>query len=186
MPKDILYADETVVTLFLAVFSVGIGIGSLLCNHLLKGKVTGSYAAPAALGMAFFTLLLYGVTVIFQPTQTESLQSITSFFQYIPQWGILFSLLMVSVCGGVYIVPLYTLMQARTAPQECARIIAANNILNALFMVLSALFTLALLSLHWTVTEVFLLTGLINIPIAFLVHKIVRIEQAKRKEQQNA
>lgn len=179
--KEVLHADETVVTLFLAVFSVGIGMGSMLCNRLLKGKVTGSYAAPAALGMALFTLLLYVATSSVAISEGDELQNIVSFFDHPSQWGILLSLLLVSICGGVYIVPLYTLMQARTAPQECARIIAANNILNALFMVLSALFTLVLLSLHWEVTDVFLFTGLINIPIAYLVHKIVVLEQAKQK-----
>jgi acyl-[acyl-carrier-protein]-phospholipid O-acyltransferase/long-chain-fatty-acid--[acyl-carrier-protein] ligase len=178
--KEILHADEGVVTLFLAVFSVGIGIGSLLCNRLLRGKVTGGYAAPAALGMACFTLLLYGATQMADiPPPEAALQTLTDFLRNPTEWAVIASLLLIAICGGVYIVPLYALMQARTDSHESARIIAANNVLNAFFMVLSALLTLGLLACHWSVTDVFLLTGLTNLPIAWLVHKIVRLEQKK-------
>jgi acyl-[acyl-carrier-protein]-phospholipid O-acyltransferase / long-chain-fatty-acid--[acyl-carrier-protein] ligase len=201
--KEILHADETVVTLFLSVFSVGIGIGSLLCNRLLKGKVTGSYAAPAALAMAAFTLMLYLMSLGYEPELAAHIaQKTPEFFEQnsfpfaLPDemmgmmefllmtpfsMGILASLLLIAISGGIYIVPLYAIMQVRSDKRECAQVVAANNILNALFMVLSALLTLALLAMEWKVTDVFLLTGLINLPISYLVHKIVVIEQAKRK-----
>lgn len=184
--KDILHADEHVVTLFLSVFSVGIGIGSMLCNRLLKGEVTGSYAAPAALGMAVFTFTLYFSAQAVPFPSDDSLLGISDFLHGTAQWGVLASLLAIAICGGVYIVPLYAIMQARTDKHETSRIIAANNIINAFFMVLSALFTLALLAMQWSVTEVFLLMGIINLPLAVLVRRIVIMEQAKRKENAHA
>lgn len=184
--KDVLMADEQVVTLFLAIFSVGIGIGSMLCTKLLGDEVSGSFAAPAALGMALFTIALYAVTPQMDLTDEMSLQSIGMFLQAPAQWGILVSLLLIAVSGGVYIVPLYAIMQARSDKRHTARVIAGNNIINALFMVASAVFTLVLLAMSWTVTDVFLLMGLVNIPIAYLVRQIVRIEQAKRKGNTHA
>jgi acyl-[acyl-carrier-protein]-phospholipid O-acyltransferase/long-chain-fatty-acid--[acyl-carrier-protein] ligase len=179
--KDTLFADEQVVTLFLAIFSIGIGIGSMLCNRLLKGEVTGSYAAPAALGMACFTITLYFCADFYHAPVMDHLTNAGDFLKGWQAWGVLISLLLIAICGGIYIVPLYAIMQARTDKRKTAQVIAGNNIINALFMVLSALFTLSLLALHWEVTEVFLLMGIINFPIAALVRRIVIIEQAKRK-----
>lgn len=206
--KEILHADETVVTLFLSVFSIGIGLGSLLCNRLLKGKVSGSFAAPAALGMAVFTFILYAVSLFYKEalathlaTKTpefflhnsfpfalpDEMMRMEEFLLFTPfSAGILASLLAIAICGGIYIVPLYAILQSRSEKSHCARVIASNNILNALFMVASAIFTLVLLAMHWQVTEVFLLMACLNLPVAVLVKRIVRSEQAKRKESGDA
>ncbi len=179
--KDILFSDEQVVTLFLAVFSIGIGVGSMLCNRLFDGEVTGSYASTAALGMAVFTIALYYFASNYVPINADVLNNATSFLQSWRAWAIIISLFFIAVSGGIYIVPLYAIMQDRTDRNETARVVAANNIMNALFMVASALFTLVLLSLSWSVMVVFLITGLINFPVAALVRRIVKIEQSKRK-----
>ncbi len=181
--KEVLAADEQVVTLFLSIFSVGIGIGSMLCNRLLKGRVTGSYAARAALGMGA-SIIAFCVCVSYISVPDDgTLQSLSTLIQHATLWGMLVSLFAVAVCGGIYIVPLYAIMQSRTDTSECAQVIAANNIFNAFFMVCSALITLALLALGWSVADIFLALGIMNIPVAFLVHHIVVIEQAKNESR---
>ena len=184
--KDIMFADEQVVTLFLAVFSIGNGVGAMICNRLLKGEVTGSYAAASALGMAIFTIALYFFASAYVPPVGDVLSNAATFLQGWAAWGVVISLFLIAVSAGVYIVPLYAIMQARTDKNETARVIAANNIINALFMVGSAIFILGLLSLGWSVIEIFLLMGIINFPVAALVHRIVIIEQTKRKGATNA
>ncbi len=176
--KDILLADETVVTVFLSIFSIGIGIGSMLCHKLTKGNVTGKLAAPAALGMALFTAAMC-FCVGFMPAPEYAYHTVESFFANLPAWGIMGSLLAVAVCGGIYIVPLYAIMQERSDASACAQVIAGNNIINALFMVLSALFTLVGLHYGLDITHLFLITALMNCPVAILVQRIVRLETSK-------
>lgn len=177
--KEVIGGNEDIVTLFLTVFSVGIVLGALVCNRLLKGKISGSFAHIGALGMSAFIVLLYVVS----PdglAETESYIGIREFVG-INHLLVLFSLLMVAVFGGVYIVPLYAIMQSRSEDSHRSRTVAANNILNALFMVGGALATMAALKMHMRVTDIFLALAVLNIPVAWLVHRIVRRQQAKRK-----
>lgn len=179
--KDVIGGNEDVVTLFLTVFSVGIVLGSLVCNRLLKGKVSGSLAHIGALGMSVFIVLLY----IASPAgvaDTGDYMGVREFiFINAGNLLILFSLLMVSVFGGIYIVPLYAIMQSRSEDSHRSRTVAANNMLNALFMVAGALATMAMLQTHMRVIDVFLVLAILNIPVALLVHRIVLRQQAKRK-----
>lgn len=179
--KDVIGGNEDVVTLFLTVFSVGIVLGSLVCNKLLKGKVSGSLAHIGALGMSAFIVLLY----IASPGGVAEAGDYMGIREFIfidaENLLILFSLLMVSVFGGIYIVPLYAIMQSRSEDSHRSRTVAANNILNSLFMVGGALATMTMLKMNMRVVDVFLTLAILNIPVAFLVHRIVRKQQAKRK-----
>ena len=141
--QTLLRADATVVTLFLTLFSLGIGLGSLLSNRLLKGEITTRAVLPAMVGLSLalmdFTLASY----LYQPAG----EGLVNTADFIAQWQglhICLGLLAVAVCAGVYIVPLYAMLQHRSAPKARARMVAANNILNALYMVVSALLVLAL------------------------------------------
>lgn len=178
--KSTLGADETVVTFFLTLFSVGIGLGALLCNRLLKGVVSGIYAPLGALGMAAFTVLLYWFSRDYAASPDAPLINMVDFASNSANWPILGSLLAISVCGGIYVVPLYAIMQARSHAEHRARTIAANNVLNALFMVASALASTAMLAAGFTVTDVFLTIGVVNLPVALLVRRIVKVQRAKR------
>lgn len=183
--KVVLGADETVVTFFLTLFSIGIGIGSMLCNKLLKSEVSATFVPFGALGMAAFTVLLYFASRQLAPG-TEMLD-FAAFVASPSHWLIIAALLGVAVCGGIYIVPLYAIMQSRSNPQYRARIIAANNVMNALFMVVSAIATLGLFAAGLSVTDVFLAVGLVNLPIAWMIRWIVKHQQAKRKKgEENA
>ncbi len=175
--KTILQANEEVVTLFLTVFSVGIALGSLLCNWLLKGQIKGNYVPFGALGMMFFTVILFFASRAASLPSEGELAGFISFLRHPPHWLILFSLLMIAVSAGLYIVPLYAMMQACSDDSHRARVVAGNNVLNSLFVALSSVVTLGLFALKFSVTEIFLLLALLNMPVAWLARKLIRDRQ---------
>lgn len=171
--KDVLAAESEVVTLFLTVFSVGIGIGSFLCNKLLKGIVTSKYVPISMFGMTLFGIDLYFASVFNAPAVSGTLMSIGEFISSFSRLRILFDLLFIAICAGLYIVPLYAIMQHDSSAQHRARIIAANNVVNAIFMVAAALITLALLSLHFTIPQVFLFMAIANGLVAVYIWRLL-------------
>jgi acyl-[acyl-carrier-protein]-phospholipid O-acyltransferase/long-chain-fatty-acid--[acyl-carrier-protein] ligase len=179
--SEVLGANESVVTLFLTVFSAGIALGSLICNKLLKGKVSGVYVPLGAFGMTAGIFLFWLASRNVVPSET--LIGFSEFIGTAGGWMILASLLTVSIFGGIYIVPLYTIVQTRCEASHRSRTIAVNNIMNALFMVLGAVITMVLLKQHIGVTEIFLIIGFLNIPVAFLVRRVVKVRRAARGEK---
>jgi acyl-[acyl-carrier-protein]-phospholipid O-acyltransferase/long-chain-fatty-acid--[acyl-carrier-protein] ligase len=175
--KDILHADATVVTLLLTIFSIGIGFGSFLCNLLLKGTIKSTYVPFAALGMALFGIDLYfASTAQGMETLSGELLTLKQFVCFHGSARILFDLGGVATCAGLYIVPLYAIMQHDSAPEFRARIIAANNVYNALFMVASALATLVMLSQHMSISHVFLITASLNVIAAIYIMRLRKRE----------
>jgi hypothetical protein len=173
--KEIIHGDETIVTLFLSVFSIGIGVGSILCNHLLKGKINGRLVPLGSLGitLGIFTFCVMSFFYL-QTKPTDTLLTLTEFLSLnIYSWGILFGLTLIALFSGLYIVPLYAIMQHRTSEKYVSRVIAANNILNALFMVASSLILLFLFHLKLQLLTIFLIIGIVNIFIFFIIRKIV-------------
>jgi len=161
LAKVVLGADETVVTLFLTVFSIGIGLGSLLCNRLLNGEISAKFAPFGALGMTVFILDLYSVSSSL-PFPDQGLIGFRQFLDDPVSWRLLADLLGISISGGVFIVPLYAILQSRSPKEQRSRIIAANNIINAAFMVTGALAASIMLTLHLTVPEVFFVIAVLN------------------------
>ncbi|MBF0382184.1 MAG: acyl-[ACP]--phospholipid O-acyltransferase [Magnetococcales bacterium] len=172
LTKEIIGGNEQVVTLFLAVFSVGIGIGSLLCNRLLGGEVSARYVPVAALGMALFAFDLV-IATHHVVSINGGLVGVGAFLDHAANWRILVDLLLIAISGGIYIVPLYSIMQSRSPEASRSRIIAGNNIMNALFMVASALITLALLGSGYSVTYVFLFMAVANVLVAIYICKLL-------------
>lgn len=174
LAKDVLHYDETVVTLFLTVFSIGIALGSLLCNRLLKGRVTPKYVPFGALGMTLFIVDLYfacrGVPVA---ATTASLSGAVEFLGVLSNYRILVDLLGIAICGGLFIVPLYAIVQMQSEESHRSRIIAANNIINALFIVGGALAASGLLFLELSVPTVLLLMGAVNGVVALYITKLL-------------
>ncbi|WP_460952693.1 MFS transporter [Pseudomonas marginalis] len=170
--KEWLYGDETVVTLILTVFSVGIALGSMLCEKLSGRKVEIGLVPFGSFGLTVFGLLLWWHSGGFpQNVQANDWLAVLSYGQ---AWWVLFDILGLGVFGGFYIVPLYALIQSRTAENERARVIAANNILNALFMVVSAIVSILLLSVaKLSIPELFLVVSLLNIAVNTYIFKIV-------------
>ncbi|MFL1419674.1 MFS transporter [Pseudomonas fildesensis] len=170
--KEWLYGDETVVTLILTVFSVGIALGSMLCEKLSGRKVEIGLVPFGSFGLTVFGLLLWWHSGGFpQNVQANDWLAVLG---YGHAWWVLFDILGLGVFGGFYIVPLYALIQSRTAENERARVIAANNILNALFMVVSAIVSILLLSVaNLSIPELFLVVSLLNIAVNTYIFRIV-------------
>ncbi|MBF0623286.1 MAG: MFS transporter [Magnetococcales bacterium] len=162
--RDTLHAAEPVVTLFLTLFSLGVGFGSLLGSRLLRGEISARHVPFAALGLSGFGLDLYTATSGW-PTPPELL-SVSGFLADGGAWRIMADLLGISMCGGVYVVPLYALLQSRGDAGHRSRVIAANNVMNALFMVLSSLVVMAMLAASWSIPRIFLAMALGNLVVA--------------------
>ncbi|MCY1213997.1 Lysophospholipid transporter LplT [compost metagenome] len=170
--KELLHGDESVVTLILTVFSVGIAMGSMLCERLSGGKVEIGLVPFGSIGLTLFGLLLWWHSGEFP--QGAVPHDWLALLGHGQAWLILGDILGIGLFGGFYIVPLYALIQARTAENERARVIAANNILNALFMVVSAVVSILFLSVAGlSIPELFLVVSLMNIAVNSYIFKIV-------------
>jgi hypothetical protein len=168
--KSVLGGDEHVATLLLALFSVGIGVGSLLCERLSGHKVEVGLVPFGSIGLSVFAIDLYLASRGLQP---QGLAGIEHFVSVHAHWRIAADLVLLGMFGGFYIVPLYALIQERSEPAYRSRIIAANNILNALFMVASAGIALGLLKAGLTIPQLFLATGLMNAIVALYIYSLV-------------
>jgi|SRR5271165_761606 len=162
--RFILGAEEAVVTLFLTLFSVGIAVGSLLCNRLLAGRVSARCVPWGALGIGLFSIDLWVATP--PPSGAGELSSIAAFLGEPLHWRILADLFGIAASGGIFVVPLYALLQAMTEREHRARAIAANNIINAAAMVISSGATMALIATGVNIPQLFLLTGSATVAVA--------------------
>ncbi len=141
-----LHANENVSSLLLTFFSVGIGIGSLLCRKFGGSEVNIKMVPIGAVGLTLFAFY-FAASLAFIPVHTGELLGIAAVFQ--AGWAyyhVMFAVTLLGICGGFYIVPLYALMQAYAPKSHRARVVAANNIFNAIFMVSSAIFSIIILS----------------------------------------
>ncbi|MBF0416218.1 MAG: acyl-[ACP]--phospholipid O-acyltransferase [Magnetococcales bacterium] len=168
--KDVIGGNEEVVVVFLTIFSVGIGLGSLLCNRLLAGEVSAQYVPLGALAMALFSIDL---VLASERVVSGHLIGVLPFLSHLPNWRILLDLLGLAMAAGVYIVPLYAIMQTLSSENNRSQIIAGNNIMNALFMVASALGTVFLLSLGFSIPGIFMVMALANIAVALYICKLL-------------
>ena len=170
--KDVLGADETVVSLFMAVFSVGIAVGALMCNRLLDGEISAKYVPFAALGLTLFILDLYFATAGSTPPP-GALADAAAFMGQAANWRVLADLFLIAVCGGLYTVPLYAILQHDSEEAERARTIAGNNILNALFMVVGAVAATLMLGAEMSVPQVFLVLAIVNAAAAVYIVRLL-------------
>ncbi|MEO6565290.1 MAG: MFS transporter [Casimicrobiaceae bacterium] len=168
--KDILGGDEHVVTLLLALFSIGIGTGSLLCERLSGHKVELGLVPFGSIGLTVFAVDLWLAT---RGMQATGVTGVAAFLTAPGHWRVVADLILIGLFGGFYIVPLYALIQERSAATHRSRIIAANNILNALFMVASAGVAIALLGVGVSIPGLFLVTGILNALVAIYIYTLV-------------
>jgi 1-acyl-sn-glycerol-3-phosphate acyltransferase len=168
--KEVLHGNEQVASLLLIVFSIGIGTGSLMCEVLSRRHVEIGLVPLGAIGMSVFSIDLYFASRGLPPASSLGLGE---FIAMPAHWRVLADLTLLSLFAGLYSVPMYALIQMRSQPTHRARIIAANNILNALFMIASAVIAGALLSAGFTIPQMFLLVGLANAVVAFYIFLLV-------------
>jgi 1-acyl-sn-glycerol-3-phosphate acyltransferase len=169
--RDVLHGDERVASLLLVVFSIGIATGSLLCERLSHRHVEIGLVPLGAIGMSVFAVDLYLAT---RGLATQAAPMGLGAFTAEPaHWRVLADLALLALFAGLYSVPMYALIQLRCEPTHRARIIAANNILNALFMIASSLATGAMLAAGFTLPQVFLAVGLLNAVVAAYIFLLV-------------
>ncbi|MCA3182430.1 MFS transporter [Cupriavidus sp.] len=169
--KDVLGGDQNVVTLLLAVFSVGIGIGSLLCERLSGRHVEIGLVPFGSIGMTVFAVDLYFAT--HGQATGATLSGVGGFLAQPGHWRVLVDLFCVAMFGGFYSVPLYALIQSRSAPTHRARIIAANNILNSFFMIAASLLGVFMTQAGYSIPQLFLVVGLLNAVVAIYIYTLV-------------
>jgi acyl-[acyl-carrier-protein]-phospholipid O-acyltransferase/long-chain-fatty-acid--[acyl-carrier-protein] ligase len=163
MAKQDFLADNGVVTLLLAGFAIGVGGGSILAGRLLRGEVSARHVPPAALALSVFTFGFAHLT-----GRPEAAEWATPVAMLASPGGIaaLACLLGAAACGGVFSVPLYAIIQERADPVQRARMIAANNVLNAAFMVLGAAVIAGLAALGMRPASILMVTGGLNLLVA--------------------
>lgn len=141
-----LHASENVVSLLLTFFSVGIGVGSLLCRRIGGSEVNIKMVPIGAIGLTLFAFYL-ALSLAFVPERTGAMMNVADMFNHgAIYYHVMLAVTLLGISGGFYIVPLYAMMQAYSPRSHRARVVAANNILNAVFMVSSAIFSIIILS----------------------------------------
>jgi 1-acyl-sn-glycerol-3-phosphate acyltransferase len=164
--KDTLGGSETVLTFFLALFSLGVGFGAILCERLSFRTLELGLVPIGSIGMSLFALDIGLLSMPAAPTLAALLGTSDG-------WRLSFDLFFFSLSAGLFTLPLYTLIQLRSDEKERSRIIAANNVLNALFMVVGALVLMGLYSFHFTPPEIFLVLAGTNMLVAFYVYTVL-------------
>jgi 1-acyl-sn-glycerol-3-phosphate acyltransferase len=168
--KTVLNGTEQVVTLFLVMFSAGVGIGSLLCERLSGGKVEIGLVPFGSIGLTVFALDLALGAPAAAPTQ---MLGAAAFLQEPGSWRLLVDAGLIGVFGGIFIVPLYALMQQRSRPEAVSRVISANNIVNSLFIVAAALFGAVALRNGLTIPQLLVVVAVMNAAIAIYIYTLV-------------
>ncbi len=168
--KSVIGGNEQVVTLLLVTFSVGVGIGSLLCERFSGGKVELGLVPLGSIGLTVFALDL----ALGAPDAPATVPLTASGFLAQPGgWRLLTDLGLLGLFGGFYIVPLYALIQERTRPEALSRVVSANNVLNALFMVAAALFGAIALGNGLTIPQLLVAVAAMNAAVALYIYYLV-------------
>ncbi|GIL04779.1 MAG: hypothetical protein AMXMBFR72_16310 [Betaproteobacteria bacterium] len=169
--QQTLRGDPAVATLLLAVFSIGIGLGSLACERMSRHQVEIGLVPFGSIGMSAFTVDLY---LAVQDLPAGAPLTAAQFLAIAAHWRVLADLLLLALFAGFYSVPLYALIQTRSEATHKARIIASNNILNAVFLILAAGFAALVLGpLGLSIPQLFLLTALLNVLVAIYIYTLV-------------
>lgn len=167
---DILNGNEAVTTGLLVAFAVGVGVGSLLCERMSGHRIELGLVPFGSIGLSVFAIDLYFA----QPTMhVAAVNSIGDFLVRPGSWRILMDLTLLGAFGGFYSVPLYALIQHRTDRQHLSRVIAANNIINALFMVAAAALAFGVLASGLTIPQFYLILALLNVIVAIYIFTLL-------------
>lgn len=161
----VLNANEQVLALFLTLFSVGIALGSILCNRLLNGEISARLAPVVLVLISIFMVDLVIATGAATVTLGEPI-GLAAWFGPVAHWRILVDLLAVAVLGGIFVVPLYAIVQSTVPVEHRARTLAGSNILNAAAGIISSVLAVALIQLGLDIHEIFFVVALANLVVA--------------------
>lgn len=168
--KEVIGADQQVVSLYMGVFVIGIAVGSLLCSRIVS-KIPGGILSPLALAGVMLTGLDLWWVGSHMPPHGGVLTSIGTYFDSVAHIRILADLIIMAFCGGLFIVPLYALLQTDSAEGERARIIASNNVVNAMFISVASVLCAVLYRFDFEVLDVLLAFAVLNLPVIVLLWK---------------
>ena len=171
LTRHVLGGDEWVATLLLVVFSVGVALGCMLCERLSSRTVELGLVPFGSIGLSLFALDLFFATRGMAPAGAPV--GALAFLQSLHHWRVLADLVLIGAFGGFFIVPLQALVQQRSEPSRRSRIIAANNILNAAFMVLAAVLGIVLRDAGLTIPELVLVTTVVNAAVAVYIYTLI-------------
>ena len=168
--RVVLHGNEQVVTLLLALFSVGVGVGSLFCERLSGRMVELGLVPFGSIGLTVF-----GIDIFFAVPDAAAgeLVGAIQFLQAPGSWRVSADVILIGLFGGFYVVPLYALVQQRSKASHRSRVIAGNNVLNALFMLMSAVMAISVLAAGLSIPELFLLTAVLNGLVAIYIYTLV-------------
>ena len=199
--REVLFANPDVYTIFLATFSIGVAAGSVVCAKILKGEISARFAPKALLGMSICIFIMLAATqfaylpppkvflidkMLHQGLLTgEAAESArvflqtqlitpAQFFSHFPNICVLIGIFGISFFGGIYTVPLKAIIQTKADDKSRSRVIAGDNIYNAVFMVLAGIATSALLAAHIGVNGIFLIAAILNLGYAYFIKSIIR------------
>jgi hypothetical protein len=167
---NILNGNETVTLCLLVAFALGVGIGSLLCERMSGHRIELGLVPFGSIGMSLFAVDLYFAQPVANPVVVAS---IGEFLVRPGSWRVLIDLLLLGAFGGFYSVPLYAIIQQRSERRHLSRIIAANNIINAIFMVSASVISILVLSLGFSIPELFIVTAILNAVVAIYIYSLL-------------
>ena len=167
---DLLNGNEAISVVLLVAFAVGVGVGSLLCERMSGRRIELGLVPFGSIGLSLFAIDLY----FSQPLPVaEPAIEIATFLQRPGSWNILVDLALLGAFGAFYSVPLYALIQRRSKREHLSRIIAANNIINAIFMVVASMMAIALLQFGFSIPEIFLVVAGLNAVVAIYIYSLL-------------
>ncbi len=176
LAKNTIMASPEVASLFLVVFSIGVAIGSVAVNALLKGKVSARYSPASVIVMGLFVVAFYVVAKLWEADQPADLLDVGEFIAWPMASLLMLCLLGISVAGGMFVVPLYAFLTTRVSPDKASRTIAANNIVNSGAMVGGSLLAMALSAVGVPITEQILLCAAMCLISAWLAKRLIAAE----------
>ena len=176
LAKNTLMASKEVASLFLVIFSIGVAIGSVVINKLLKGVVSARYAPASVLVMGVFVVGFYLVARVWDPGTGSELLDVPAFIAHSGAPVLMLMLLGIAVSGGMFVVPLYAFLTTKVAPDQAARTIAANNIVNSGAMVFGSLLAVGMTAAGLPITEQLLLGAAMCLVSAWLAKRLHAVE----------
>ncbi|WP_410521679.1 acyl-[ACP]--phospholipid O-acyltransferase [Candidatus Tisiphia endosymbiont of Psammoecus bipunctatus] len=174
LAKNTFGADENVANLFLATFSIGVGVGSFWCSKIFGNEITTKYVFVSAIGISIFGIdLFFASRISAVHYEPEQLKSIFVFLSKKHNWRIIIDLFFISAIAGLYIVPLFAVLQYFSSSAHRSRIIAINNFINALFMAGSTVILSLLFYWEYSIPSVILFISLLNIVVAYYIYQLI-------------
>ena len=174
LAKNVLTAGKDVASLFLGIFSVGVAIGSVIINRMLKGTVSARFAPASVIGMGISVVLFYLICRTWVGAENGTLLSISDFIVHDAAWLLTAALLAIAITGGMFVVPLYAFLTTTVDKSETARTVAANNIVNSGAMVVGSLIAMGLSAINIAVVDQLLLSAVMCIFAAMLAQQLHR------------